>query len=77
MTSIADDDWGLPLSETESALFAALTAIIRTIPPGPHRAMLAALLNEQRTDFLQAGKAQAAALIDLLASYAETGEVTD
>jgi len=71
---MAGDDWGLPLSETESALFGALTAMIRTIPPGPHRTILVGLLQEQRTDFLQAEKAQAAALIDLLASYAKTGD---
>jgi hypothetical protein len=63
-----------PLFETESALFAALTAIIRTLPPGAHRSMLGGLLLEQRTEFLQAEKAQAAALVDLLASYAATGE---
>lgn len=68
------DDLESPLSETESALFGALTAIIRTIPPGAHRTMLAGLLQEQRTDFLQGGKAQAAALVGLLASYAATGE---
>jgi hypothetical protein len=36
--------------------------------------MLAGLLQEQRADFLQAEKVQAAALADLLASYAATGE---
>jgi hypothetical protein len=63
-----------PLSENEAALFAALTAVIRTLPPGPHRTMLAGLLAEERADFLQDGKPQAAALLGLLASYAETGE---
>ncbi|MDB5448734.1 MAG: hypothetical protein JWQ97_4051 [Phenylobacterium sp.] len=68
------DDKGSPLSEYESALFAAVAAIVRTLPPGPHRAVLAGLLQEQRTDFLQDGKPEAAALMSLLASYAATGD---
>lgn len=63
-----------PLSENEAALFAAVSLIVRTLPPGPHRSMLAGLLEEQRTDFLQDQKPQAAALIGLLASYAGTGD---
>ena len=63
-----------PLSENEAALFAALTAIVRTLPPGQHRTMLAGLLEEERADFLQDQKPQAAALLGLLASYAQTGE---
>jgi hypothetical protein len=42
-----------PLSENEAALFAAVSLIVRTFPPGPHRTMLARLLEEQRIDFLQ------------------------
>lgn len=60
-------EFGPPLSKTESAL-------LRTLPPGAHRTMLAGLPQEQRADFLQAEKVQAAALVDLLASYAATGE---
>lgn len=68
------DDRATPLSETEAALFAALTAIIRTLPPGLHRTTLAGLLQEERTEFLQDEKPQAAALLSLLASYAATGD---
>ena len=71
---MSSDDSNQPLSENEAGLFAAVTAIIRTLPPGPHRVMLGALLKEHRVDFLQDGKPQAAALVGLLASYAETGE---
>lgn len=63
-----------PLSENEAALFAAVTALVRTLAPGQRRAMLAGLLEEERADFLQDGKPQAAALLSLLASYARTGE---
>lgn len=74
MNAMNSDDRNPPLSETESALFAALAAVIRTLPPGAHRSILAGLLREQRAEFLQSEKAQAAALVDLLASYAATGE---
>jgi hypothetical protein len=62
-----------PLSENEAALYAALTAIVQTLPVGPGRARLAALLDECRGDFLLEGKPQAAALLGLLGSYAKTG----
>lgn len=63
-----------PLSESEAALFAALSAIIRTIPPGRYRAMLGGILEEHRAHFIQDGRAQAAALVSMLGSYAEKGE---
>lgn len=71
---MSQQDTGQPLTENEAALFAAITAIIRTLPPGQHRIMLSGLLDEQRTDFLQDEKPQAAALLGLLTSYAATGE---
>jgi hypothetical protein len=55
-------------------MFAAVTAMVRTVPPGPRRAILAALPEEERADFLQDEKPHAAALLSLLASYAGTGE---
>lgn len=67
-------DASQPLTENEAALFAAVTAIIRTLPPGQHRTLLAGLLDEGRTDFLQDQKPQAAALLGLLTSYASTGD---
>lgn len=68
-----ESDGSRPLSENEAAIFAALTAIVQTLPVGERRARLAALLEESRSDFLQDDKPQSAALLGLLASYAATG----
>lgn len=71
---MSPDDDQPPLSENEAALFAALTAVIQTVPVGEGRARLGALLEEARTDFLQDGKAQSAAILSVLSSYATTGQ---
>jgi hypothetical protein len=67
------EDEDQPLSENEAALFAAISAIIRSIPIGRQRKMLTLLLSEAEGGFLVEKKPQAAALLSLLASLAGGG----
>lgn len=61
------------LSDNEAVLFMAVAAIVQSIPRGPQRKMLAGLLEAHRAKMLEDRKPEPAALLGLLASYAETG----
>ena len=68
-----DEESGMPLTENEAAMFMAISALVQCTPDGPQRKMLSALLDAHREALLGEKKPQGAALLGILATYAESG----
>jgi hypothetical protein len=68
-----DESRDTPLTENEAALFMAISALVQVVPGGPQRKMLAGLLEIHREALLAEKRPQGAALLGILATYAESG----